>query len=188
MVIHCPWKPDENMNGIIAHLARENGENVHDKGAVTVTAKSVHEDPSFPGCYHPRHLVTLDRLRQFMSADEPDQWICWDFHDIRIHPTHYEIQGPGGGAAIMRSWVVESSTDGVEWVEIDRQIGDMARHRRPALETFQMATLVNCRFIRLTQIGTNGNDSNVLAICTLELYGWFVRSDTDHRRGVVERP
>jgi hypothetical protein len=154
----------QSLDGIISYLTRKHGGNVHDKGAVTITSKS-------HCCADPRHnvkaLADLTNLDVwFSSGKEPDQWVCWNFHHRRIRPTSYTIQSKW-----LRSWVLESSLDGVHWVEIDRRTGIKDLERKPHLNTFSVFSSAECRLIRLMQTGNNCNGENVLAIYAFEVFG-----------------
>jgi hypothetical protein len=80
----------------------------------------------------------------FASGRGPDQWICWDFGELRVHPTHYTIHGD-----ILEPLVVEGSLDGTNWVEISRQAKKWPFNSwgRASLTT---ANTGDFRFIRLT--------------------------------------
>jgi hypothetical protein len=105
-------------------------------GIVTITLKSViTDDPMFA----PKNAADLTSGSQFSSNDEPGQWICWDFREMRVRPTHYTIW-----AAWLKSWVVEGSLDGESWTEIDRQTNNQDF-------SFAVSNPAGCRFIRLTQ-------------------------------------
>jgi hypothetical protein len=102
-----------------------------------------------------------------MSKDAPGQWICWDFHEMRVRPTHYTIR-----SYWLKSWVIESSLDGEGWTEIDRKTNnqDFKAH---AWETasFAVSKSAECRFIRLTQTGKRHYPDDCLSISAFELFG-----------------
>jgi hypothetical protein len=170
--IPCPLKQSRSIDGVISYLTQKHGGNVHDAGIVTITSKSVASDPMWAL----RNIADLTSVSYFISKSEPGQWVCWDFHEMRIRPTHYTIR-----SVHLKSWVVESSFDGVNWTEIDRktEINDMRDQPRTASFTasFAVARSDECRFIRLTQTG-NAHDSNdirigsyCLAICLFDVFG-----------------
>ena len=100
------------LDGIIAHLTRKCGGNVHKKGVVEVTGSSwaTGSEP---------HVADLGTNLHFQSNDEPNSWICYDFKERRVAPTSYSIRMCCWG--FMRSWVLEVSDDGMNWEVIDRQ-------------------------------------------------------------------
>jgi hypothetical protein len=89
-------------------------------------------------------------------------WICWDFREMRICPTHYAIR-----ADYLKSWVVEGSLDGSSWTEIDRTAQDF---RVPGM-SFRVSNGTECRFIRLTQTGDAFNSNDFVTIIAVEFFG-----------------
>jgi hypothetical protein len=100
-----------SVDGIISYLTKKHRGNVHDKGIVTITSKSI----SYGAL---GNVADLKQWSYFSLVNEPGQWICWDFHEMRVGPAHYVIHGVAVGN--LKSWVVESSLDGENWIEIDR--------------------------------------------------------------------
>jgi hypothetical protein len=155
-------KQPEMMDGIMTYLTKKHGGNVHDKGIVTLTSKSVDESlhrlpKKAADLLHAqetydtllRHVADVTDNRWFQSKDEPGQWVCWDFRDLRVRPTNYTIRSMG-----LKSWVIEGSVDGKNWTEIDRQT-DNEKFKLACgsfTGTFPVSKTVECRFIRLTQI------------------------------------
>jgi hypothetical protein len=122
---------------IVAHLTRECGGNVHDCHVVDVTSgsfeKETHGANPHSGAYdnHPynvaKNAADLEADSVFGSAfrdrweDIPqtkNNWVCYDFKERRIVPTHYTIRqdwdDPGiiartdpGFVILPKSWEVE---------------------------------------------------------------------------------
>lgn len=112
------------LDGIVAHLTREGGGNVHDKGMVNVTASSV---SGFP----PKNAADLGTSSEYQSGEQKGTWLCYDFKDRRVIPASYSLRsnnGRSGPAGEHRkSWVIEVSNDGTgnSWTEIDRRDCDL---------------------------------------------------------------
>jgi hypothetical protein len=165
-----PLNEAKSVEGIISYLTRKHGGNVSDKGIVTITSKSV-----FCNCrlYAVRHLAELDLSDPwsfvcFDSESEPGQWVCWDFKEMRVRPTHYTIM-----SVCLKSWVVESSLDGVNWTEIDRET-DIEGFRTHGwrVGSFGVSNSAECRFIRMTQTDKRYLfDDDILAIAAVEFFG-----------------
>jgi hypothetical protein len=153
-----PFLESKPLDGIISYLTRKHGGNVHDKGIVTITSESL-------GSYGVRYASDLNSGSSFCSKNGPGQWICWDFHELRIRPTHYTIK-----SEFMTSWVVESSMDGVNWTPIDRKKDHRNRYGA-SVESFAVANSAQCRFIRLTQTGKNCHGDDRLCGCAFEFFG-----------------
>jgi hypothetical protein len=109
--IAIPMPRAESLEGIISYLAQKHGGNVHDMGIVTITSKSVKSS-----MYPASNVADLPTNSGFVSRNEPGQWICWDFGEMRIRPGHYTIR-----TNYLKSWAVEASLDGETWTEINRK-------------------------------------------------------------------
>jgi hypothetical protein len=126
-------------DGIIAHLTRECGGNVHDRHIVDVKSgsfeKEIHGANHHSGAYNnadwtaAKNATDLetDSAYRLHSEDIPhtrNNWVCYDFKERRIVPTHYTIRtydyGPAGGRHL-KSWLVETSADGESWREVARE-------------------------------------------------------------------
>jgi hypothetical protein len=164
VAIEIPLICGVSLDGIISYLTRKHGGNVHHKGIVTITSKSLSvSEPGF--------VADLDDTSSFISLEGPGQWICWDFQGMRVRPTRLTIQ-----VRSLKSWVVEASLDGTSWTEIDRQTDNQHVYQSPRsgarmLISFPVSNVMECRFIRLTQTGTDRWASNVLTLFGVEFFG-----------------
>jgi hypothetical protein len=182
-------------DGIIAHLTRECGGNVHDRHVIDVTSGSFGKETvganPHSGAYDNRAdyaakiAADLETDSCFISAcrwdteDIPhtrNNWICYDFKERRIVPTHYAIRtfGRRPGWEHLKSWLVETSADGEIWREVAREEDNEQLNGCGFTGTFAMAVGGECRFIRLVNIGRNhyGNDS--LRITAWEIFGSLI--------------
>jgi hypothetical protein len=161
--VEMPMQPPESRDGIIGRLAQKQGGNVHEKGIVTITSKSVYvDDPK----YAAKNVVDLTSDSYFYSKNEPGQWVCWDFGEMRVRPTHYTIW-----TGYLQSWVVEGSLDGRSWTEIDRQTDneDFYEWNRAS---FAVSNPAEFRFIRLSQTDKRYfHGDNYLVFYSVELFG-----------------
>jgi hypothetical protein len=156
------WNRCELLQGIIWNLTNECGGNVHEKGIVTLTSKSVYDDDPRGAL---KNLVDLMSEDAFMSKTVPGEWICWDFHELRVRPTHYTIC-----SSDLQSWVLEGSLDGESWAVIDRRM-----KRREFTDwnaaSFAVYDTVEVRFIRLSGPGGLHPDDNGLLLTSVEFFG-----------------
>jgi hypothetical protein len=160
----CDLKEDKSLDGIISYLTKKHGGNVHNQGIVTITAKSIADNPN-----RLTNAANLGDNARFASKDEKNQWVCWDFHGMRVRPTHYSIRNQTG-PYFLKSWIVESSIDGMNWREIDRRTDNKDLTSNYAVASFSVSNATDCRFIRLTQSATH-NGSHELEFCALEIFG-----------------
>jgi hypothetical protein len=85
-------------------------------------------------------------FKSFESTDEPNQWVRWDFRETRVRLTGYAIRSHG-----LRSWVIEGSSDGSQWLEIDRQTDNQDFKIGSSVASFHLSKPAELRFVRLTQ-------------------------------------
>jgi hypothetical protein len=77
-------KSDTPLDGILSYLSRIYGGNVHERKIVTITASSIFgKDPQ----YSPTNLADLNSGLIFDSENEHNQWVQWDFNEMRVSPT-----------------------------------------------------------------------------------------------------
>jgi hypothetical protein len=170
------------LDGIIAHLTKECGGHVHDHGVVEVTS-SPSADPS-RRLYDAKNVADLkDSVNLFhssgVSGDVPhtrNNWICYDFKNRKVMPTHYSIRSHDWGKnnAHLKSWVVEVSLDGEEWTEIDRKENTTELQVELAIGTFAVSRSEVGRLFRIVQIGKSHRGCSCLTLCALELFGGLV--------------
>jgi hypothetical protein len=160
------------LDGLLSYLSRKYGGNIHEKGIVTITSSSVYANDSQ---YSPQNLVDPSPGRFFCSSDGAIEWVQWDFHGIRVSPSHYSIQTHNSpvGSAHLKSWVVEGSVDGLNWIELDRRPNNYDLNRPVVIRSFSVSKSTDCRFIRLQQTGPNHRNDNNLVFSYLELFGTF---------------
>ena len=163
------------LDGIIAHLTRECGGNVHKGGVVNVTASD------FKSGHDPENAVEFRSNFDFMSQNLPDSWTCYDFKGRRVTPTSYSIKsygyGPGGGHP--KSWVLEVSNDGSEgsWKVVDSRENNEDLNSSHVTRNFAVSAppCGEFRFVRLRHTGKNHFGNNDLVICSLEIFGALSR-------------
>jgi hypothetical protein len=155
-------KEAKSLDGIISYLTQKHGGNVHEKGIVTITSKSVLRDD--PDCAL-KNVADLTSDSHFDSKNEPGQWVCWDFGEMRVRPTHYTIW-----TGRLKSWVVEGSLNGRSWTEIDRQTNnqDFCDWNTAS---FAVSKPAEFRFIQLTQIDRRQCGDHYLALGAVEFFG-----------------
>jgi hypothetical protein len=155
----------ESLEGIISFLTERHGGQVHEKGIVTITSKSTFREGENPE-FGPSRVADLTSDSYFWSKNEPGQWICWDFHEMRARPTHYAIRGEA-----LKSWIVEGSLDGENWTKIDRQTDNQDFKEHWNTVSFTVSKPVKSRFIRLTQTDKRHDGIDYLFLLAVEFFG-----------------
>jgi hypothetical protein len=151
------------LEGIIWELTRIHGGNVHERGIVNVTASSV------SGSYLAQNAVDLGQQNIFHSLNQPNQWLCYDFKDRRIELTDYSISAYTGH--LLRSWVVEGSSNGSDWTILDEQRNNTRADSNHPIATISVARGKRWQFIRLRQTGKNSSNGDWLVLFGFEVFG-----------------
>jgi hypothetical protein len=176
-------------DGIIASLARMCGWHVHDQALVEVTSSRVFSNALNPiESTAAKNVADLGASSRFVSVsrskkeDIPhgrNNWLCYDFKERRVVPTHYAIRsydslGEDSDGAHLKSWLVETSVDGQHWWEVDHREGNYELNGRSLVRTFAVTEHRPCRFIRLVNIGRNHFGSDRLCIDAWEIFGLLI--------------
>jgi hypothetical protein len=178
-------------DGIIAHLTMKCGGNVHDHHIVDVTSGSFEKETiganSHSGAYGnlpdnaAKNAADLETGSRFQSAyrgrseDIPhtkNNWVCYDFKERRIVPTHCAIRTHGGRN--LKSWCVGTSVDGKSWQEVAQEEDNIQLNDKWRTATFPVTGGGWCRFIRLVNIGRNHFGDDLLYISAWEIFGSLV--------------
>jgi hypothetical protein len=158
-------------DGIIAHLTKQCSGNVHDRNVIEVTSSKPLDDPPWfpdgtvdPSLVAAKNAADLETDSCFRSAcrdkkeDIPhtrNNWLCYDFRERRIVPTHYTIRSNwhGPSSSHLKSWLIETSADGKSWREVAHEEDNEQLNGSMFTGTFAVAGGGECPFIRLVTIG-----------------------------------
>jgi hypothetical protein len=179
-------------DGIIAYLTRKCGGNVHDHHVVAVTSGSFEKETQGANphsgvwnndrAWAAKNAADLEADSEFRSAyrrkeeyitPTRNNWLCYDFKERRIAPTHYALRTNhwGPGKAHLKSWLIETSADGQSWREVAREEDTSRLNGEYVSGTFAVAGGGECRFIRLVNIGRNHWGNDQLKISAWEIFG-----------------
>jgi hypothetical protein len=102
-----------------------------------------------------------------------NNWICYNFKERRMVPTHYTIRTNNwrSGGWHLKSWLVETSVDGENWREVAREENNTQLNGKFFTATFAVADGGECRFIRLVNMGRNHYGDDHLVISAWEIFG-----------------
>jgi hypothetical protein len=161
--------PDNPLSGgLISHLTRQCGRNLHEAGIVTATASSVHDTTTK---YHAMRTLDLTTDSFMWTQNQRGQWVCYDFHDMRIRPTHYAIRSRYDCNNHLRSWIFEGRRDGGEWEQIDSRSDSQDLNDRGVRRLFSVTSSTEYRYFRLSQTGPNHGGYHNLGFCGFEIFG-----------------
>jgi hypothetical protein len=171
--------------GIIANVTRECGGNVHDHDVVEVTCGSF-EKETYEAIWYAKNAIDLETDSLFASAfrmkeeDIPhtrNNWVCYDFKERRIVPTHYAIRTYNWNGSFgwhLKLWLVETLADGKNWRDVAREWDNEQLNGWSFTATFTVTGGGECRFIRLVNKGRNHFGTDRLVISAWEIFGSLV--------------
>jgi hypothetical protein len=162
--------------GIVAFLAKLCGQNVHDAGIVTVTETGSHVNRGdMWSTARPKNAANFKSDEIFRSDEHGTQWLCYDFHKLKVRLTHYTIKTHSASALTgcnnPQNWVIEGSNDEHKWVEFDRQENNQFLNSFSVVKVFRLASSEPVQMIRLRQTGPNHAGNNELVAEAFEVFG-----------------
>ena len=168
---------NNSLNGIIRYLSNACGGNVHDKGVVEITSGP---PASVSAKDAAKNVADVAVDSRFSSDDSPNQFVCYNFKNRTIIPTHYSIRSHyhgNPGNHNWKSWVIETSTDGNVWTEVDRHEDNCDLNGRNITSTYPISVKKPCRMFRIRQIGPNWGGSNHIIFSSLEVFGTIIQTN-----------
>jgi hypothetical protein len=152
------------LNGIIAHLTRKHGGNVHNQKIVTVAGSSQYQG------YVAHNAVDLTTETYFESQNAPNQWLCYDFQDRRVQLTDYSIAAHKNNHWL-RSWVIEGSQDNKTWVTLDERNTNTEADAGHPITSFAVQRRITSRYVRIRQTANSAYNANWLVLYGFEVFG-----------------
>jgi hypothetical protein len=164
-----PFHSKPRADGLISFLGRMCQQNPHDQNISSATG-TPYDGQS---CHQPRNVTELESDSYFYSNNSKDQFVSWDFKNMRVAVTHYFLHSNGDrvNGPHLRSWVIEVSEDGSNWREIDRRENYEGLNGSNRSDVFEVRSIVETRFIRIRMIGQNWRGNQCLYFRAFELFG-----------------
>ena len=152
---------------IIKYLTDKYGGNIHSKGKVQISASSFLNNN-----FSPEKVVDND-TNSFISKNEPDSWILFDFKDMKVLLDNYQLTsyGNGSNAYHLKSWVLEAfdDEDEIEMIDFRKNCDDIRGSFKS--ETFNVSQEKPRRFIRLRSVGKDWFGHDYLVLSKIEFFG-----------------
>jgi hypothetical protein len=163
---HFAFSQEAPLNGIIAHLTRMCGGNVHKKDVVRIlNAKAIR------GLSAVADLETPDT---YVSLAGAGQWIGYDFIGKTVIVSEYTLGSrTRDWLGEMDSWIIEGSMDSENWVEMSRVVNCSDLNQPSIVRTFRIEQPVECRIWRLRQDPFSHHNSNII-LSAIELFGCLI--------------
>lgn len=112
------------------------------------------------------------KRRQFYTDIKEDPWLCIEFKQHEIKPTHYTIRS-GCDSDNPKSFTFEGSNDKKEWKILDTENEINYLKDELSVHTFSISTQTNqsFKYLRLHLTGNNWCDRKRLQISSIEIFG-----------------
>ena len=186
-ITHFPFQKKLPLNGVMAALRKHCGANPHTENLVTITGNT--ESDSVP-C---SHLLESDNV-PWVSVDQPDSHIQFDFMQSQFSVEEYTIKSAGSGMPHPIAWSLEGSNDGTTWTSLDTQdTHDLCGSH--LVKTFDCSRLDPefFRYVRLRQTGKNSKEGDSLVLNEIDFFGHlrgfsFAAEEGENEKGIVSYP
>ena len=179
-------------HGVIRYLTEKCGGNVHKEGIVNITSSSIiKESSTFDDGYpDPFNVADLDNIESSFASDyEKNAWLCYDFIQRRVKPSHYSIRTYVGGPNHLRSWRIEGSNDKMKWSKLDEQVSSELFDNIGKSITFHINKTVKVdfyRFLRVKLAGPTITGIHILNVSALEFFGEVAECNDEENKNVHE--
>jgi hypothetical protein len=162
----CPFPGNPSFDGLISSLTKTAGGNPHDKELISATTSST-------AAGNPKYVAEFGTETYFHSNNVENQWMCYDFKDLRVSVTHYLLRthNSGQNSCHLRSWVLEGSQDFSNWTELDRRENDPHLNGAKATCSCEVRNVIESRFVRIRAIGPTWRGDHYLYFTAFELFG-----------------
>lgn len=172
-----PYEGNEShsFEGIIHHLTEKNGGNVDTKGVIKLSSSSLYS------CgYPPKNAVDFNDMNSyFLTNDNQNEWLKFDFIGLKVRPTHYSIRSRPDGGYHTKNWVIEGSNSDSDnnWKILDARSNVNSFNGKLAVQTFKIELELKeneCyRFLRMRLTGPNTGNCLYLSLTTFEFFGYL---------------
>ena len=169
-------KEGKNFDGIIKYLEDKYGEDIHEKGIITITASSSCRN-------NPEQVINykwLDYWRTNVNSKE--HWWEINFKKMKVEMNGYSIKTCNSGSSChLKSWIIEGRNEGGKWKEIDHQDnndlnGFSYQHYYSIQEKIEPY-----QYIRIQRNGLNHGNDKELLLNNFEIYGKIKEDNIDHK-------
>lgn len=162
--------------GIISHLSKECGGNVHDKNVVEITASSIYMNK-----YLAKYASYFnDNNHLFFSDNNENSWLLYDFKNRKVRPTDYTIRSRPRSKDNdhPRSWIIEGSNDKVHWKTLDSHKDVDYLCEKNLSRTFKIQENLEpdkfFQYLRIRQTGKNSRGNDYFGFEALEYFGSII--------------
>lgn len=172
--ISFPFSIENEFSGIIKYLRNQSNDQIDQ--VVKITSSSIYNDDTN---YKPSNVVFFDDQNSFFcTKNEKNSWICFEFKNNSIIPTHYSIKSVKWKQSdtYPKSWVIQGSNDNESWMNLDEEKNSSELNHPLAVHTFKNNMIRNrmFKYIRILSTGPDWLGSNFLGLNSFEIYGKLI--------------
>ena len=171
--------PNDRFKGIFSHLGGGKPKSVTENQIVDVTALSFNDQS-----LHPNNVVDSDSIDSYFYSSDSNSWVCFDFKNRKVKPTHYSIRSFKHGDAgwfHTQNWCIEGSNDKNNWKLLDNRVNDKSIDGRSASNTFKISNQLESddfyRYLRIRQTGVNTHNENEFRFSAIDFFGSILESN-----------
>lgn len=166
--IKIRYNEKEPLNGVFYFLKNKNKKEIAKHQIINVI-------PSSCSVRDPKAIIDSNQPEVFQTEDRANQWIAFEFRDMKMKVTSYTLQSYYNGKpnfANPKNWILEGSDDGREWVEMDRHEDCPDLNNKNAIQNYKIkGDFKEFKYIRVKQIGKNWANKDQLTLSKVELFG-----------------
>jgi len=176
--ISLEYTTDFDDKGVFYHIgtkgATEPWSNPAARGRVRVSSSSVEKG---------QIVNILDRTpKEFWTADVPSSWIQVSLGSSRsLVPNFYTLRHGGlSKADMLRTWTLQGSNDGKNWVVLRRHNNDQSLSGNFGTASWAVPDqTISYKHFRVLQTGHSSSFNNFLSLSGFELYGDLYDNSAD---------
>lgn len=159
-------------SGIINYLREKSNGQIETK--IKITGSPIYQnadDHDDPKC---TTIFENHEKKSYVSTNELDSWICYEFKEHQVTPTSYTIRARSyHDCCYPRNWVLEGSNGNDQWEMLDEKKDCDVFNKQNIVHTFKINNQQSKKFkiIRIRQTGHNSTNNYHLIINAFEIYG-----------------
>lgn len=165
----------DHFSGIFKVLSNWCKGNIHNKGLIEITGNET-INFNLPII---STIVDFDSNQKcYYSQNVPNLFVCFDFKNNSVSVTAYSFKASNRiDPYYLRSWVLEGSNDGKNWIELDSHLNDTRFNSPSQVILFPIMNeekqRMKFKFIKLKMTGKNDRNGNYLDVFNIELFGSY---------------
>ncbi|KAK8866351.1 hypothetical protein M9Y10_009313 [Tritrichomonas musculus] len=127
----------------------------------------------------PFHAIDFNIETRFITEDQQNSFICFDFKERKIKLSNYSVRSSIGTkpkSENVQCWKIEGSNDNIKWDTLDSQTIEKSLDGKGFYNTFSANSSGFYRLIRMRQTNANTSKNNVLKIGEIEFFGEILQN------------